>query len=149
MYYLDGQVAVVTGAGSGLGRAIVLRLSQEGTTVVATDLNGEAAEKLVREIRDQGRSGLSIGMDVSLEKEVEQTVKRTMENFGRIDILVNSAGVGNPGLIINHSEEDWEKTMRVNLKGTFLCSRAVANEMIPRRRGRIINISSISGKSGE
>jgi len=149
MYYLDGQVAVVTGAGSGLGRAIVLRLSQEGTTVVATDLNGEAAEKLIREIRDQGRSGLSIEMDVSLEKEVEQTVKRTMENFGRIDILVNSAGVGNPGLIINHSEEDWEKTMRVNLKGTFLCSRAVAHEMIPRRRGRIINISSISGKSGE
>jgi NAD(P)-dependent dehydrogenase (short-subunit alcohol dehydrogenase family) len=72
-----------------------------------------------------------------------------MENFGQIDILVNNAGVGNAGLIINHSEEDWEKTMRVNLKGTFLCSRAVAKEMIPRKRGRIVNISSISGKSGE
>lgn len=149
MYNLDGQVAIVTGAGSGLGRAIALRLSQEGATVVATDLNGEAVEKLLGETRDQGRSGLSIQMDVSLEKDVERTVKQTTENFGQIDILVNSAGVGNPAWIIKHSEEDWEKTMRVNLKGTFLCSRAVAKEMIPRKRGRIINISSISGKSGE
>lgn len=149
MYHLDGQVAIVTGSGSGLGRAIALRLSQEGAIVVATDLNGEAAEKLLREIRDQGRSGLSIQMDVSIEKDVERTVKQTMENFGQIDILVNSAGVGNPGWIIKHSEEDWENTMRVNLKGTFLCSRAVAKEMISRKRGRIINISSISGKSGE
>ena len=150
MYNLDGQVAIVTGAGSGLGRAIGLRLSQEGAIIIAADLNREAAEKLVAEIKDQRRSGLSIQMDVSIEKDVERTVKQTMENFGQIDILVNNAGYGNPGgLIINHSEEDWEKTMRVNLKGTFLCSRAVAKEMIPRKRGRIVNISSISGKSGE
>jgi meso-butanediol dehydrogenase / (S,S)-butanediol dehydrogenase / diacetyl reductase len=149
MYNLDGQVAIVTGAGSGLGRAIALRLSQEGATIAATDLNGEAVEKLVGEIKDQRRSGLSIQMDVSIEKDAERTVKQALENFGQIDILVNNAGTGSTGLIINHSEEDWEKVMRVNLKGTFLCSRAVAKEMIPRKRGRIVNISSISGKSGE
>jgi meso-butanediol dehydrogenase/(S,S)-butanediol dehydrogenase/diacetyl reductase len=149
MYNLDGQVVIVTGAGSGLGRAIALRLSQEGVTVVATDLNGDAVEELVGKIKDQGRSGLSIQMDVSVEKDVERTVEETIGNFGQIDILVNNAGVGSAGLIINHSEEDWEKTMGVNLKGTFLCSRAVAKAMIPRKRGRIVNISSISGKSGE
>ncbi len=149
MYNLDGQVAIVTGAGSGLGRAIALRLSQEGATIVATDLNGEAAGKLIEEMKNQRRPGLSIEMDVSIERDVERTVKQTIENFGQIDILVNNAATGSPGLIINCSEEDWERTMRVNLKGTFLCSRAVAKEMIPRKRGRIVNISSISGKSGE
>ena len=149
MYHLDGQVAIVTGAGSGLGRAIALRLFQEGATLVAADLNGEAAEKLIGKFRDQGRSGLSVRMDVSDERDVERTVKQTVENYGQIDILVNNAGTGSPGLIINQSEEAWEKTMRVNLKGTFLCSRAVAKEMIPRKQGRIVNISSIGGKSGE
>jgi len=149
MYNLDGQVAIVTGAGSGLGRAIALRLSREGAAIAATDLNAEAAEKLMVEIKAQTKSGLSIQMDVSVEKDVERTVRQTLENFGRIDILVNNAGAGSAGLIINHSEEDWDRAMRVNLKGTFLCSRAVAKEMIPRKQGRIINISSIGGKSGE
>ena len=136
MYNLDGQIAIVTGAGSGLGRAIALRLSQEGATIAATDLNGEAVKKLVGEIKDQKRSGLSIQMDVSIEKDVERAVKQTLENFGQIDILVNNAGVGSAGLIINHSEEDWDKAMRVNLKGTFLCSRAVAKEMVIRATAR-------------
>jgi len=149
MYNLDGQVAIVTGAGSGLGRAIALRLSREGVAIAAADLNAEGAEKLVAEIKGQGRPGLSIQMDVSVEKDAERTVKQTLETFGRIDILVNNAGAGSVGLIINHSEEEWEKPMRVNLKGTFLCSKTVAKEMIPRKRGRIINISSVSGKSGE
>ena len=149
MYNLDGQVAIITGAGSGLGRAIALRLSREGAAIAATDLNAEAAGKLISEVKVQGRSGLSIQMDVSAEKDVERTVKQTLETFSRIDILVNNAGAGSAGLIINHSEEDWDKAMRVNLKGTFLCSRVVAKEMIPRKKGRIINISSIGGKSGE
>lgn len=149
MYFLDGQVAIITGAGSGIGRAISLRLSLEGAAVVAADLNGEAAEKLIQEIKGQGRRGLSLPMDVSIEKDVERMVKESLENFAQIDILVNSAGIGSTGLIIDHSEEDWEKSMRVNLKGTFLCSKAVAKEMIPRKRGRIVNISSVAGKSGE
>jgi len=149
MYNLNGQVAIVTGAGSGMGRAIALRLSSEGTAVVAADLNGEAAEKVVQEIVARGRRGLALTADVSAEKDVGRMVKESLENYGQIDILVNNAGAGSTGLIIDLSEEDWEKPMRVNLRGSFLCSRAVAKEMIPRKRGRIVNISSVSGKSGE
>ena len=149
MYDLDGQVAIITGAGSGIGRAISLRLSLEGAAVIAADLNEEAAEKLIHEIKGQGRRGLSLHTDVSIEKDVERMVKESLENFAQIDILVNNAGIGSTGLIIDHSEEDWEKSMRVNLKGTFLCSKAVAKEMIPRKRGRIVNISSVAGKSAE
>jgi meso-butanediol dehydrogenase / (S,S)-butanediol dehydrogenase / diacetyl reductase len=86
---------------------------------------------------------------VAMKKDVERMARECVENFGRIDILVNNAGAGSTGLIVNQSEEDWEKPMQVNLKGTFLCSQTVAKEMIPRKRGRIVNISSISGKSGE
>ncbi|MBI5967641.1 MAG: SDR family oxidoreductase [Deltaproteobacteria bacterium] len=149
MYNLNGQVAIVTGAGSGIGRAIALRLSLEGATIVAADLNGDAAEKLIEEIKGLGRRGLAVQVDVSSEKDVERTVKETMDNFAQIGILVNNAGTGSMGLIIDQSEEDWERPMRVNLRGTFLCCRTVAKEMIPRRRGRIVNIASIAGKSGE
>lgn len=149
MYNLNGQVAIVTGAGSGMGRAIAMRLSLEGAAIIAADLNGGEVEKAVQEIKSRGGRGLPWEIDVSIAKDVERMVKGTMENFGQIDILVNNAGVGSTGLIIDHSEEDWEKPIRVNLKGTFLCSRAVAKEMIPRKRGRIVNIASIAGKSGE
>jgi NAD(P)-dependent dehydrogenase (short-subunit alcohol dehydrogenase family) len=149
MYNLDGQVAIVTGSGSGLGRAIALRLFREGAGIAAADLNAGAVEKLIEEMKDEGRAGLPLQMDVSVEKDVGRAVRQTLETFGRIDILVNNAGAGSAGLIVNHSEEDWDKAMRVNLKGTFLCSRAVAKQMIPRKQGRIINIASIGGKSGE
>jgi len=149
MYNLNGQVAIITGAASGIGRAIAMRLSLEGASIVAADLNGKAAEKLIEEIKSLGRRGLALPADVSIEKDVERMVKESRDNFGQLDILVNNAGTGSVGLIIDHTEEDWEKPMRVNLRGTFLCSRAAAKEMIPRKRGRIVNISSISGKSGE
>jgi NAD(P)-dependent dehydrogenase (short-subunit alcohol dehydrogenase family) len=149
MYNLNGQIAIVTGAASGIGRAIAMRLSLEGAAIVAADLNEKAVEKLIREIKSLGRRGLALVTDVSSEKDVTRMVEESRENFGQVDILVNNAGTGSVGLIINHSEADWERPMRVNLKGTFLCSRAVAKEMIPLKRGRIVNISSISGKSGE
>ena len=87
--------------------------------------------------------------DVAAKKDVERMVKQSVENFGQVDILVNNAGAGSLGLIVNQTEEDWERPIQVNLKGTFLCSQAAAKEMIPRKQGRIINISSVSGKSGE
>jgi len=149
MYNLNGQIAIITGAASGIGRAIAMRLSLEGAAIVAADLNEKAVEKLIREIKSLGRRGLALVTDVSSEKDVARMVEETRGNFGPVDILVNNAGTGSIGLIIEQSEEDWERPMRVNLKGTFLCSRAVAKEMIPRKRGRIVNISSISGKSGE
>jgi NAD(P)-dependent dehydrogenase (short-subunit alcohol dehydrogenase family) len=149
LYNLREQVAIVTGAASGIGRAIALRLSREGAVVVAADLEGKAAEGMVQEIAGQGRRGLAIEADVSVEKDVERMVQETLRNFGQVDILVNNAGIGTTGLIIDHTVADWEKSMNVNLKGTFLCSRAAAKEMIPRKRGRIVNISSIGGKEGE
>ena len=149
MYNLDGHVAVVTGAGSGIGQAIGRRLSLEGAAVVAADLDRHAAEKLIEELKGLGRRGLAVGMNVTVKKEAENMVRQCLENFGQVDILVNNAGAGSLGLIVNQTEEDWERPIQVNLKGTFLCSQAAAKEMIPRKQGRIINISSVSGKSGE
>jgi len=149
LYNLQEQVAIVTGAASGIGRAIALRLSQEGAALAAADLDGKAVQGLVQEIMTRGGRGLALQGDVSIEKDVEGMVRETLGNFGQVDILVNNAGIGTTGLIIDHTVEDWEKSMSVNLKGTFLCSRAAAREMIPRKRGRIVNISSIGGKEGE
>ncbi len=149
MYYLDGQIAVVTGAASGIGRGIAMRLSLEGATVVAGDLDGKATESLIQEVVKLGNRGLALKVNVSVERDVQRMVEETLKEFGQIDILVNNAGIGTTGLIIDHSVEDWEKSMSVNLKGTFLCSRAVAKEMIPRKRGRIVNVASIGGKEGE
>jgi NAD(P)-dependent dehydrogenase (short-subunit alcohol dehydrogenase family) len=149
MYDLQGRVAIVTGAASGIGRAIALRLSREGAAVVAADLDGKAADRLAREISNLGSRALALQMDVSVEKDVDRMLQSALENFRQIDILVNNAGVGTTGLIIDHSVEDWEKSMSVNLRGTFLCSRAAAKEMIPRKQGRIVNIASIGGKEGE
>jgi len=149
MYNLNGKVAIITGAGSGIGQAIARRLSLEGAAVVAADIKGSAAEKLAEEIKRLGRRGLAVETDVAVKKDVERMVKQGVENFGQVDILVNNAGAGSLGLIVNQTEEDWERPMQVNLKGTFLCSQAAAKEMIPRKQGRIINISSVSGKSGE
>jgi meso-butanediol dehydrogenase / (S,S)-butanediol dehydrogenase / diacetyl reductase len=148
MYNLNGQVAVVTGAGSGLGRAIASRLSLEGATIVAMDIKGEDAEKLVQELKSLGRRALAVEGDVADEKDVERMARKSLENFGQIEILVNNAGVVGTGLITELPEGDWDKVIRVNLKGVFLCSKVVAKEMIARKRGRIVNISSIAGKGG-
>jgi NAD(P)-dependent dehydrogenase (short-subunit alcohol dehydrogenase family) len=149
LYNLNGQVAVVTGSGSGIGQAITRRLSLEGAAVVAADLNRQAAESLIAELKGLGRRGLAVEADVTVKKDAERMVGQGLENFGQVDILVNNAGAGSLGLLVNQTEEDWERPMRVNLQGTFLCSQAAAKEMIPRKKGRIVNIASISGKSGE
>ncbi|MCX5907852.1 MAG: SDR family NAD(P)-dependent oxidoreductase [Deltaproteobacteria bacterium] len=148
MYDLNGQVAMVTGAGSGLGRAIALRLSLEGATIVAMDIKGEDAEELAQEMKNLGRRALAVEGDVANEKDVDRRVKESVGNFGQIDILVNNAGVSGSSPVINQSAESWDRLMGVNLKGTFLCSKAVAKEMISRKRGRIVNIASIAGKRG-
>jgi meso-butanediol dehydrogenase/(S,S)-butanediol dehydrogenase/diacetyl reductase len=149
LYNLQEQVAIVTGAASGIGRAIALRLCREGAAVAAADLDGKAAQGLVQEITAQGGRGLALQVDVSVEKDVERMAQETREGLGPVDILVNNAGAGTTGLIVNHSVEDWEKNMAVNLRGTFLCSREIGKGMILRKKGRIVNIASISGKQGE
>lgn len=149
MYDLNKEVAIVTGAGSGIGKAVAKRLSKEGAIIVAADINQESAKQLIKEIQDSGGEGLAIKIDVANFLEVQNMVKETLAHFNQIDILVNNAGTGSAGRIIDYSEEDWDKPLQVNLKGTFLCSQAVAKEMIPRRKGKIVNIASVAGKSGE
>ncbi|NWF54182.1 MAG: SDR family oxidoreductase [Syntrophaceae bacterium] len=148
MYNLKGRVAIVTGAGSGIGWAIAMRLAGEGAAVVGADMNGAAAKKLIAEIRKSGRRGMSVEMDVSAEGEVKGLIRKTLGQFGQIDILVNNAGIADTGVLIEFEEQKWDQIMAVNLKGAFLCARAAAQEMIPRKQGRIVNIASIAGKRG-
>lgn len=147
---IKGKTAIVTGSGQGIGRGIALRLAGEGATVVVTDLKKDDAEKVVSEIVSLGGSGLAIPANAAEEGDVDLMVEKSMEAYGAIDILVNNvAGGKGPAPIIQMEAEDWDWTLRLTLKSTFLCSRAVARRMIPRKQGRIINISSLAGKQGE
>jgi NAD(P)-dependent dehydrogenase (short-subunit alcohol dehydrogenase family) len=142
---LKDKVAVVTGSGRGIGRAIALAFAREGASLVINAVNLDHAESVAEEIRALGREALPLKADVSNGREVRNLVESTIAQFRKIDVLVNNAGISRPGPIEDLSEEDWDTTMNVNLKGTFLCSKAVGNEMIKRSCGVIINISSIGG----
>jgi len=147
---ITGKVAVITGAGRGIGRAIARRLASEGAKVVIADLDGAAAERVAEEVCSDGGSGLAIHVDVTDEAAVDGMVRRSVEACGPIDILVNNAGGGSTsGPIVKLPAEAWDRALDINLKSTFLCCRAAAREMVPRRQGRIVNIASISGRSGE
>ena len=159
MYDLQGKVALVTGAAgaAGLGRAIALRLAQEGADLVVNDLSEEVTTRqglpaVVAEIEALGRRALAVYADVSSAQQVEEMVAAVLAEFGRIDILVNNAGAPagrDRAPVVELEEEAFDLVQRVNVKGTFLCSRAVAREMITRGEGgRIINISSAAGKQG-
>ena len=148
---IKDKIAIVTGAGKGIGRAIALRLAEEGAMVVVVDLIGKDAESVVAEIKAQGGRALALQADATKEDDVDSMVRKSIEAYGKIDILVNNVGGGSggPALIIKTTAENWDRTIAITLKSTFLCSRAVAREMAKRKEGRIINISSISGKLGE
>jgi len=148
---IKDKVAIVTGSGNGIGKAIALRLAEEGAKVVVIDLVSFDAEKVAGEIMEKGGEALAIAADASVEGAVSEFVQKTIEKYGTIDILVNNVGGGGGGPlpIVKTPTSSWDQTIDITLKSTFLCSRAVAQEMIKKRAGRIINISSISGKLGE
>jgi len=147
---LKGKTAVVTGGGRGIGRGIALSLAAEGAAVVVPDLTAEDAEKVVAEIVALGGSGLALHADAADEKEIERIIERTRETYGTIDILVNNvAGGAGPVPIVRMPTLEWDRVIELTLKSTFLFSRAAAREMIGRKQGRIINISSLAGKMGE
>ena len=164
MYNLTGKVALVTGAGgkNGIGRAIATRLAQEGADVAVNDITEHpyAADQtewhglpdVVREIETMGRRALSVVADVSDAKQVGEMVDKTVAHFGKIDILVNNAGTiaGQDRVpVVDLTEEDWDRVQRVNVKGVFLCSQAVARQLIAQGTGgKIINMSSVTGKRG-
>jgi meso-butanediol dehydrogenase/(S,S)-butanediol dehydrogenase/diacetyl reductase len=143
---LNDQVALVTGAGQGIGRATALTLGQHGVQVAVVDIDGQTAEETSSEIAAQGQQSLALQADVGDLNDIDRMVRQTIEAFGHIDVLVNNAGVTRRAYIMDLTEEDWDRIHRVNAKGVFFCLQRVAQEMIPRRRGRIINIASIAGK---
>jgi NAD(P)-dependent dehydrogenase (short-subunit alcohol dehydrogenase family) len=143
---LKGQVAVVTGAGRGIGAACAEALAGAGATVVAVDLDGALAEQVARSLAARQHRALAIAADVGDVADIQRMVDRTMADCGQIDILVNNAGVTRRAHIMDVTEADWDRILRVNAKGVFFCLQAVARTMIPKRSGRIVNIASIAGK---
>ena len=134
----------MTGGGGGIGRGIALEFASAGVHLVLADVNGQRARRVAREMEKLGVSSIAVATDVSKVQHVDRLVRVTMERFGRIDILVNNAGILLVRRLSETSVDEWDEVMDVNLKGCFLCSRAVAKEMMKQRSGRIINISSLA-----
>ncbi len=143
---LNDQVAVVTGAGQGIGKACALALAEAGARVVAVDINAPSALATGEATGAFQRRSLALHADVGDLQDIDRMVRLAMETFGRIDILVNNAGVTRRADIMDLTEQDWDRIHRVNAKGVFFCLQRVAREMIPRRSGRIVSIASIAGK---
>jgi 3-oxoacyl-[acyl-carrier protein] reductase len=146
---LDGRVALVTGASRGIGASIALSLAKAGAKVgINYNTSRDAAEKVVEKIEANGGEALLLEGDVAEESSAGSVVKRVLEQWGQIDILVNNAGINRDRLLLRMSLEDWDTVLDVNLRGTFICSKLVMPQMIKQRSGRIVNISSVVGLSG-
>jgi 3-oxoacyl-[acyl-carrier protein] reductase len=146
---LEGQVALVTGASRGIGRAVALALAAEGAKVVVNYARSStAAEEIVAQITADGGQALALQADVSQADQVDTLISETLKAFGRIDILVNNAGITRDTLLLRMKLEDWQAVIDLNLTGVFLCTKAVAKGMLKQRSGRIINIASVAGQMG-
>lgn len=143
---LNGQVALVTGAGSGIGKACAIALAEAGAAVVCADIDMAAAQATADGIAAGQKRALAVPVDVGDLSQIDAMVKRAIAAYGQIDIVVNNAGVTRSADIMDLTEADWDRIHRVNAKGVFFCLQRVAREMIARRSGRIINIASIAGK---
>jgi NAD(P)-dependent dehydrogenase (short-subunit alcohol dehydrogenase family) len=140
----EGQVAVVTGGGRGMGRAVSLRLGREGATVVVAELVPQHGDEVAEEIRAQGGTASAVATDVSRLDDVKRLFEKTAGLHGGCDILVNNAGIGVGKPVLDYSEEDWDRQMGVNVKGVFFCSQEAVRLMAPRGRGKIVNFASVS-----
>ena len=148
LFDITGNVAIVTGAASGIGRAIALDLAGLGASVVAADKDIGGAQEVVKEIESAGGRAIATETDVTGKKDVEQMVQKTIERFGKIDILVNNAGIIARNSVMDIQEEELDRTFDVNLKGVVLCSQAAARHMIERKSGKIVNVgSSLSSRA--
>ncbi|HZO88833.1 MAG TPA: 3-oxoacyl-[acyl-carrier-protein] reductase [Chthonomonadaceae bacterium] len=146
---LQDKVAIVTGGGRGIGRAVAVALAQEGAKVVVNySRSADAAEQTVAEIETAGGVAMAIQADVACAEAVNGLVKRAVETFGRVDILINNAGILRDKLLLRMTEEDWDAVLDTNLKGAFLCAKAVASGMVKQKGGVIINVGSVIGKVG-
>lgn len=146
---LQNKTAVVTGASRGIGQAIALELAKQGAKVVVNYSGSEArAQQVVEQIQAAGGEAIAVQANVADAESVAQLMNKALETFGSIDILVNNAGITRDNLLMRMKEDEWDDVMNTNLKGVFLCTKAVTRQMMKQRSGRIINISSIVGVSG-
>lgn len=146
----EGTVALITGSRRGLGKAIALRLAHNGADIVINDIAvaRDEAEATAEEIRALGRRALVVPADVCVSDEVNAMIDATLTEFGRLDILVNNAGITRDSLLMRMSDEQWDSVLDINLKGTFLCTRAAIKPMLKQRQGRIVNLASVVGQMG-
>ena len=145
---LSGKTAVVTGASRGIGAAIAHRLCEAGANVVLCSRSAEAVSQIAEVLKEKGYTALSMAADISQKADVEGLIEKTIAQFSQIDILVNNAGITRDTLLMRLKDEDWDAVLQTNLTGTMYCTRAVLRPMIRQRSGRIINISSVVGLSG-
>jgi len=145
---LKDKVAVVTGASRGIGKSITLALARQGAKLVAVDITRKGMEELLAEIKALGSEGIAVEGNVTVTADTERMIEQAVAAYGRVDILVNNAGITRDGLLLRMKDEDWDAVLTVNLKGAFLCTRAVSKIMTKQRSGRIINITSVVGQMG-
>jgi 3-oxoacyl-[acyl-carrier protein] reductase len=145
---LQNKVAVITGGAQGIGRAIALGMGREGAKIVVADLQAEKAKNVASEVHALGTEAISIEVNVASESSVKRLAEQTFERFGRVDILINDAGVYLKAPVVTKAEEDWDRTIDINLGGNFLCARAFVPAMRKQKSGRIISIASSIAHSG-
>ncbi len=144
---VSGQVAIVTGAGQGIGRAIALRLAADGMDVVVADLKSNLASAVAEEVHELGARALALEVDVTSNNDRRRMVDSTLHHFGRLDVLVNNAGIQRVALPLDVTEEHWNTVMEVNAKAVFFCCQAALQHMARQKQGRIVNIASMAGKT--
>lgn len=148
MANLDGKIAMVTGAARGIGQATALKLAAEGADIALCDLQKDWIAETEAKVRDLGHRAESFAVDVSSSEDVTRAVGEVEKAFGRIDVLVNNAGITKDGLLMRMTEDDWDAVLDINLKGAFLCTKAVSRLMMKQRAGAIVNVASIIGLIG-
>ena len=146
---LDGKVAIVTGGSRGIGLAIAALLAEDGAAVVVSGRDADRLQRAVKELETQGRTAHAVVADAASREDCDRLADAAKERFGRIDVLVNNAGITRDGLLVRMKDEDWDRVMDVNLRGVFLLTRAVTKAMVRQKRGgRVINITSTAGAMG-
>jgi 3-oxoacyl-[acyl-carrier protein] reductase len=148
MFELNDKVALITGSARGLGQAIAVKLAEAGADIALCDLNAEWVEETAEKVRALGRRAECYGVNVADGASVVEGIKAIEKDFGKIDVLVNNAGITKDGLMMRMSEDDWDAVLNVNLKGTFLCTKAAMRGMMKQRSGTIVNIASVIGLMG-
>jgi 3-oxoacyl-[acyl-carrier protein] reductase len=148
MFNLSGRVAIVTGASRGIGRAISLALAGCGATLAVTDILADEVAEFAGQLEAKGTKAAAFRLDVTEPSSIEATIDEVLERFGRLDVLVNNAGIARDQLLMRMKREDWDLVIRLNLTGAFACTQAVLRSMLKQRSGRIISISSVVGQMG-